>query len=113
MRMLFRLCYLYIHGGIYVDVDISCHGPLEKIPGNNDFRCFFLYAEGRPWCIENGFIVAEPGNGIIALRIWPGCRGGHGRRTRDSCPAQPGMRLACVRGLAVFRSEPVERGFWR
>jgi len=66
---LFRLCYLYVHGGIYVDVDISCHGPLAKILGNNDFRCFFMYAEGKPWCIENGFVVAEPANGIIAAMI--------------------------------------------
>jgi inositol phosphorylceramide mannosyltransferase catalytic subunit len=35
----------------------------------SDFRCFLFYAEGKPWCIENGFIAVEPGNGLIAGMI--------------------------------------------
>lgn len=66
---LFRLCYLYVHGGIYVDVDIHCHAPLTNMVAGNAFRCFLVYAEGAPWCIENGLIVAEPGNGVILAMI--------------------------------------------
>jgi mannosyltransferase OCH1-like enzyme len=66
---LFRLCYLHVHGGLYVDVDIDCHAPLENILANNDFRCFLFHAEGKPWCIENGFIAAEPGSGLIAAML--------------------------------------------
>jgi inositol phosphorylceramide mannosyltransferase catalytic subunit len=66
---LFRLCYLYIHGGVYVDVDIDCHGPFTNILLGNSFRCFLFYAEGNPWCIENGFIAAEPRNGLIEAII--------------------------------------------
>jgi hypothetical protein len=66
---LFRLCYLHVHGGIYIDVDVNCHGPLENILVASDFGCFLFYAEGKPWCVENGFIVSEPANGLIAAMI--------------------------------------------
>ena len=66
---LFRLCYLHVHGGIYVDVDIDCYGPMDSIFGNDDFGCFLFHSEGTPWCIDNDFIVTEPGNGIILAMI--------------------------------------------
>lgn len=66
---LFRLCYLYIHGGVYVDVDIDCHNSFTNIPLGDSFKCFLFYAEGNPWCIENGFIVSEPRNGLIQTMI--------------------------------------------
>jgi hypothetical protein len=66
---LVRLCYLYVHGGIYVDVDIRCHAPLANILANSNFRCFLFHAVGQPWCIENGFIAAEPENPLIAAMI--------------------------------------------
>jgi mannosyltransferase OCH1-like enzyme len=62
---LFRLCYLYVHGGIYVDVDIDCHAPFQTMLANQSYRCFLFYAEGQPWCIENGFIAAEPADRLI------------------------------------------------
>jgi mannosyltransferase OCH1-like enzyme len=37
-----RLCHLYVHGGIYVDVDVRCHAPLANILANGRFRCFLL-----------------------------------------------------------------------
>ncbi|CAK7192310.1 hypothetical protein COMNV_00503 [Commensalibacter sp. Nvir] len=56
----FRICYLYEKGGIYVDIDINCYNPLEKIFNFQDFDCYLFYSIGTPCCINNGFIVCKP-----------------------------------------------------
>lgn len=66
---LFRLCYLHVHGGIYVDVDIACHAPVASVFASDALRCLLFYAEGRPWCIENGFIATTPGHGAVGAMI--------------------------------------------
>lgn len=50
----------------YTFVDVDCGAPVDTIFAGPFFRCFLLYAEGRPWCIENGLIAVEPANGLIA-----------------------------------------------
>lgn len=61
-----RICELYINGGIYVDVDVECIAPLPYITAGKEFNCFLFYAiGGPPWCIENGFIVTQPKHAAI------------------------------------------------
>jgi hypothetical protein len=67
---LFRYCYLYIKGGIYVDVDNICIKPLDewlknddKFVGILDLPCkvpgkFF----NKHFSIHQSFIAVEPGN---------------------------------------------------
>lgn len=64
---LFRICYLLKEGGIYVDIDIDCYASLDSIFEYQQFSCFFLYAEGNPSCIENGFIACEPKSYVISF----------------------------------------------
>ncbi|QNT78050.1 glycosyltransferase family 32 protein [Entomobacter blattae] len=60
-----RLCYLYIFGGIYIDIDNTCVAPLTTLMAKRSFECFFHYAVGKPWCVNNGFIVTTPKNSLI------------------------------------------------
>lgn len=62
---LFRMCYLAVRGGIYVDVDIDCFASLELIFNNYQFECFLFYTKGQPCCIDNDFIACQANNLII------------------------------------------------
>lgn len=61
----FRMCYLAVKGGIYVDVDIDCFASLELIFNCYDSDCFLLYTKGQPCCIDNDFIACQANNMII------------------------------------------------
>ncbi|GBQ71624.1 hypothetical protein AA103196_2827 [Ameyamaea chiangmaiensis NBRC 103196] len=56
---LWRVCDLYVHGGVYIDVDIAMHAPIAHVTGRAVYDCFLMYAIGAPWCIENGLIIAR------------------------------------------------------
>lgn len=62
---LWRMCDMYIHGGIYIDIDISMHAPLSDITGHAAYECFLMYAIGSPWCIENGLIISRKKHPLI------------------------------------------------
>jgi len=62
-----RLCWLYEKGGIYVDIDTKAHGPIGRIAAGSNFSCFLTYSIGKPWCIDNDFIITEPRNSLISF----------------------------------------------
>ncbi|WP_259328613.1 glycosyltransferase family 32 protein [Acetobacter pasteurianus] len=70
---LWRMCDMYVHGGIYVDVDISMHAPLAHITGHASYECFLMYAVGTPWCIENGLIISRKKHPVIEAIIHALC----------------------------------------
>lgn len=70
---LWRMCDMYVHGGVYVDVDISMHAPLAHITGHASYECFLMYAVGNPWCIENGLIISRKKHPVIEAIIHALC----------------------------------------
>lgn len=66
---LFRMCYLALNGGVYVDIDINCHHSLKEIFNTYSFDCFLFFSRGKPCCIDNDFIVCQPNNPIILASI--------------------------------------------
>lgn len=70
---LWRMCDLYVHGGIYVDVDISMHSGLSAITGHASYDCFMMYAIGSPWCIENGLVISRKEHPLIESIIHELC----------------------------------------
>jgi hypothetical protein len=54
---LFRYCYLYINGGIYIDCKMICHINFDDLIGNNDIVLVKDIGERAYW---NGFICAIP-----------------------------------------------------
>lgn len=71
---LFRYCVLFIHGGVYSDIDILLESdldvaidddvgfmvPVDALPGK---------AKGQLMCLWNGFIAAAPGHPFLAAVI--------------------------------------------
>jgi hypothetical protein len=65
---IFRLAWLYQHGGLYVDADEKLVGKLNSLIAP-DCRILLTWAQGIPPCIQNGFILAEPCNPLIAAAL--------------------------------------------
>jgi len=70
---LFRYCVLFIHGGIYADVDVLLSTDLDKllegdigfvVPVDEPGR-----AEGSGCCLWNGLLAVAPGHPFIAKAI--------------------------------------------
>jgi mannosyltransferase OCH1-like enzyme len=61
---LFRLAYLSIMNGIYVDADERYVGRLSNLI-NTSFRVFLTWSKGSPPCINNWFLVSKGGNEIF------------------------------------------------
>ena len=57
---LFRYCYLYIYGGVYVDSKISTYVHLDDIIDENDKYIFVK--DDAPKSIYNGFMITEKEN---------------------------------------------------
>jgi len=71
---LFRYCVLFIHGGVYADVDVLLESkldtaidddvgfmvPLDAVPGRQS---------GHQVCLWNGFMAAAPGHPFLAAVI--------------------------------------------
>lgn len=64
---LFRLAYLYIEGGYYVDIDDLCVAPIDLI--SNSKSKLLLYQEDMG-SIGNNFIGAAPGDERILVAFW-------------------------------------------
>lgn len=64
---LFRLAWLHVNGGVYVDADDRCLAPLEAVlpPG----RSFLGYQEGFS-TISNNVLGAAPGHPVIARAFY-------------------------------------------
>jgi len=56
---LFRYCYLYIKGGVYVDCKMICHINFDDLIDMND--TFIVVSDVGPNAYWNGFICAKPG----------------------------------------------------
>ena len=57
---LFRYCYLYVNGGIYIDSKISCYLELDKIINNNDK--YVICADDAKAPFYNGIMIFEKNN---------------------------------------------------
>lgn len=74
----FRYCVLYIHGGVYIDVDISCLVPLtqgvicfdtDTLVTASDYRRTTCNPTIRNDCIYQAFLCAEPKHPFIKYMI--------------------------------------------
>ncbi|MUG04562.1 hypothetical protein GM556_03220 [Bombella sp. ESL0378] len=60
-----RLCYLHIKGGVYIDADVICHAPVTDITKGAHFKTLLPYSVGNPWCLDNDILIYEAGNPIM------------------------------------------------
>jgi len=61
---LFRYCVLFIHGGVYADIDVLSTGDLDIAIDDN--VGFFVPNDQFNACLWNGFIASAPGHPILA-----------------------------------------------
>jgi mannosyltransferase OCH1-like enzyme len=90
-----RLEILFRHGGVYVDTDVECLGPIDELLGDDEFVGVCL----KPGRATNTLIAAAPGHPLLerALRelrpmavYWP---------TSDSASIKEGVGPAFLRRL--------------
>lgn len=60
-----RLCYLHLRGGVYIDADVISRAPLTDITRGTDFRTLLPYSVGQPWCLDNDVLIYEAGNPLM------------------------------------------------
>lgn len=60
-----RLCYLHVQGGIYIDADVVSRAPLTDITRGSHFRTLLPYSVGQPWCLDNDVLIYEAGNPLM------------------------------------------------
>jgi mannosyltransferase OCH1-like enzyme len=90
-----RYCFLYLFGGLYVDVGISFHAriPLPKGATFFAFRDANLHAR-KSWAVSNGIIYAEKGHPILAKAI---------QRVVENCQTEYyGMTPLCPTGPTLL-----------
>lgn len=58
-----RYCWLYVHGGLYLDCDFELQAPIDSL-FTQDSDLFLLASSNRPDIITNGFMAARPGHPI-------------------------------------------------
>ena len=54
-----RYCWLYIHGGLYLDCDFELQGPLDEL-FTADSDLFLLASSNATSVITNGFMASKP-----------------------------------------------------
>lgn len=65
----FRLAYLSVEGGIYVDADEECLGPLDPLLSEFPEKELLLFIAPDAFFVSNGFILCAPGNRIIRAAL--------------------------------------------
>lgn len=65
---LLRYCYLYVYGGIYLDIKIVLIKHLDKIFKNKKYFYSCLSSFNKTLC--NGFIASKPRNKLFLKLIW-------------------------------------------
>lgn len=60
-----RLCYLHVKGGVYIDADVTSRAPLTDITRGTHFRTLLPYSVGEPWCLDNDMLIQEAGNPLM------------------------------------------------
>ena len=69
---LFRLCILYVHGGVYVDADMICENPLDLLFECAEADTSFIISRDDPMAIKwlaNGFMASTPGHPFLKEAI--------------------------------------------
>jgi hypothetical protein len=61
---LFRACWLYQRGGVYIDADEDCVGTLEQLLHVGS-QFVLSWTNGRPSCLNNWFAGTAPSNPIM------------------------------------------------
>ena len=64
---LFRYCYLYVNGGIYIDSKINCHIELDKIINSDDK--LIICSDDAKDSLYNGIMIMEKNNFYILNMI--------------------------------------------
>ncbi len=66
----FRLAYLFLHGGVYVDADEACRRPLEPVfDALEEAECVLYLRSGVQPYINNSFIAARPQARVIGTAL--------------------------------------------
>ncbi len=60
-----RLCYLHVKGGVYIDADVISRAPLTDITIGASFKTLLSYSIGQPWCLDNDVLICEAGNPLM------------------------------------------------
>ena len=105
---LFRLAWLHVHGGLYVDADDRCLAPLEGVlpPGTS----FVGYQEGFS-TVSNNVLGAVPGHPVIA-RALAGAIAALNRGDSDSLWLSTGPGLITRSFAAEFAESPLRPEIW-
>jgi hypothetical protein len=61
---LFRVCILYLYGGVYVDIDCECVERIDKYIKDYDFVCP-VDTERARYALFNAFMASSPRNNIL------------------------------------------------
>jgi hypothetical protein len=61
----FRVAFLAINGGIYIDADESAYRPLSELIGIHPDKDFFVRLSVRHFFVTNGFIACPPSHKIM------------------------------------------------
>lgn len=61
---LFRACWLYQRGGVYLDADEDCTNPIERILPRAG-RFVLSWSSGSPSCINNWFVAIAPAHPMM------------------------------------------------
>ena len=93
---LFRLLVLFRHGGVYMDLDITCLRPFEAFPYLQSGMAIFGWQDHKNETICNAFIAAPPAHPFIAFLI----NRAHSNTTGSTSP------------LDVTGPSFVTQGFW-
>ena len=63
----FRICFLLIKGGVYIDADERCLQPADSFfAGWEHVRFAACVSPDIPFYVHNSFIYAAPGHGILS-----------------------------------------------
>ncbi len=60
-----RLCYLHVKGGVYIDADVISRAPLTEITKGTSFKALLSYSIGQPWCLDNDVLICEAGTPLM------------------------------------------------
>jgi hypothetical protein len=83
-----RLCYLAVHGGLWVDADERCLRPMDPVLALLDrFGLIAPFSDELPYYAHNYMLAAPPGSAVMAALIEA-----QARPLREALRGGPGLQ---------------------